>query len=273
VAKQGLRLIAVNVDDPAARTTVYSFALAKGLSFLILLASEDMAGTYNLLYRYLFDRRRDLGIPTSFLIDEEGLIVKVYQGTFSPGQLLADLDSIPRTPKDRVRKALPFEGTLYGPGFQRNYFTYGVAFFRRGYLDQAVASFQRAVRDSPDYAEAHYNLGTLYLKQHRIAEARNSLGRALQLRPDYPSALNNLGLTVREEGSIEEAIGYFREAVRRSPRYATALQNLGNITAKRDVYSTLRKRSSGPSSVTRRIQRSTIAWDGVCTERRCGSCA
>ncbi|PYV85964.1 MAG: hypothetical protein DMG05_21380 [Acidobacteria bacterium] len=60
-----------------------------------------------------------------------------------------------------------------------NLFTYGVAFFRRGYLDQAVASFQLAIRDDPDYAEAHYNLGTLYLKKHMGAEARQSLGRAV----------------------------------------------------------------------------------------------
>ena len=42
-----------------------------------------------------------------------------------------------------------------------------------------MASFQLAIRDDPDYAEAHYNLGTLYLKKHMGAEARQSLGRAV----------------------------------------------------------------------------------------------
>jgi hypothetical protein len=42
--------------------------------------AEDLAATYNILYRYLFDRHRDLTLPTSFLIDENGDIVKVYQG-------------------------------------------------------------------------------------------------------------------------------------------------------------------------------------------------
>ena len=42
------------------------------LSFPILHGSDDVAGIYNILYRYLFDRHRDLGLPTSFLIDANG---------------------------------------------------------------------------------------------------------------------------------------------------------------------------------------------------------
>jgi len=224
-----LQLVAVNVNDPVEAALVRSFVRENRLTFLILLASEEMAGVYNLLYRYLFDRRRDLGLPTSFLLDEDGAIVKVYQGSINPDHLRSDLDGIPRASQERVKKALPFRGTFYGGKLQRNLFTYGVAFFRRGYLDQAVASFQLAIRDNPDYAEAHYNLGTLYLKKHMGAEARQSLGRAVQLRPDYPNALNNLGLVALEEGRAEEAIQYFQEAIRRNPGYATALHNLGNL--------------------------------------------
>ena len=57
------------------------------LSFPILRGSEDVAAIYNILYRYLFDRHRDLALPTSFLIDAEGEIVKVYQGPVDPSTL------------------------------------------------------------------------------------------------------------------------------------------------------------------------------------------
>lgn len=228
-AAQGLQLVAVNVNDPGEAVIVRSFARERKTSFLVLLASQDVAGIYNILYRYLFDRRKDLGIPTSFLIDESGLILKVYQGTLVPDRLPKDLDRIPRSPGDHVKRAFPFEGTFYGGAFRRNHFTYGVAFFRHSYLDQAAASFQLAIRNNPDYAEAHYNLGTLYLKQRKTAEARQSLSRAIQLRPDYPNALNNLGLVALEEGESSVAIGHFQEAVRRNPNYATAFQNLGNL--------------------------------------------
>ena len=41
----------------------------------VLTVSDDVAGIYNVLYRYLFDRHRDLTLPTSFLIDAQGDIV------------------------------------------------------------------------------------------------------------------------------------------------------------------------------------------------------
>ena len=56
--------------------------------------------------------------------------------------------------------------------FQRNEFTYGVAFFQRGYLEQAAASFRQVIEAKPENAEAHYNLGTLYLRQNDLARAR-----------------------------------------------------------------------------------------------------
>ena len=48
---------------PAMCTGGQAFAARKGFSFPTLLATPDVAGVYNIVYRYLFDRRRDLGSP------------------------------------------------------------------------------------------------------------------------------------------------------------------------------------------------------------------
>ena len=144
-------------------------SLKKKSPFTTLVASQDVAGVYNIVYRYLFDRRRDLALPTSFLIDADGMIVKIYQGPTSPDRLLTDLKSVPRSPADRIRKGLPLAGTLYQDTFQRNDFTYGVAFFQHGYLDHAEASFKQVIAAKPDDPEAHYNLGTLYLRRNALA--------------------------------------------------------------------------------------------------------
>ena len=117
----------------------------RGFLFPFFLQREEVAGIYNIIYRYLFDRRRDLAIPTSFLLDREGMIVKVYQGPIDPQRLLEDVRSVPTTAADRMRKALPFSGELYQDAFQRNDFTYGVALFQHGYLDAAAASFQQVI--------------------------------------------------------------------------------------------------------------------------------
>ncbi len=82
---------------------------------------------------------------------------------------------MPKTLSDRVRKAQPFPGTLHQDAFQRNAFTYGVAFFQHGFLDQAAQSFQQVIAAKPDDPDALYNLGTLYLRRNALPEAKQYL--------------------------------------------------------------------------------------------------
>ena len=226
---QGLEVVALNLDPPADRERVRSFVRRGGPGLTILLASEDVAGIYNVLYRYLFDRRRDLAIPTSFLIDEEGRIVKVYQGPLNLDHVRTDLERLPKSAAERASLALPFPGVYFGEGYHRKNFTFGVAFFQHGYLDQAAAAFREAIRVNPAFADAYYNLGTIYMNTQRPAEAREVLLRAIEIKPDYADALNNLGLLAAEQGRAGEAEAYFQKAVDKSPQYAIAWQNLGNL--------------------------------------------
>jgi Flp pilus assembly protein TadD/peroxiredoxin len=224
-----MKVVAINVDDAGDMSKARWFATHEGLGFPVLFATEELAGIYNIIYRYLFDRRRDLAIPTSFLVDREGMIVKVYQGPVEIDGLLADARSMPVTAAERVRKALPFTGTLYQSAFQRNDFTYGVAMFQHGYLDEAAASFQQVIAAKPDDAEGYYNLGTLSLQRHDFPQARRYLEQTLKLRPNYPEAWNNLGMMAAQEGNAGEAVQNFQQSLLLRPGYATALLNLGNV--------------------------------------------
>jgi tetratricopeptide (TPR) repeat protein len=231
-AAQGLQLLAVNVDESSKAETVRALARERQLSFPILRGSDDVAGVYNILYRYLFDRHRDLGLPTSFLIDDKGEIVKVYQGPINAEHVEQDFRHIRQTAAERLAKGLPFPGVSETLEFRRNYLSYGSVFFQRGYYDQAGASFEHALRDDPSSAEALYGLGSVYLKQEKTAEARASFERAIKLQASYPETLpnawNNLGLLATREGRTAEAIPYFQEALRQSPDHLIALENLGN---------------------------------------------
>ena len=224
-----LNILAVNVDKPAGDDAARSFASRKGLSFPVLFATEEIAGVYNIVYRYMFDRRRDLPIPISLMVDREGMIVKVYQGPVAVEKLLSDANSIPTNPSDRMRKALPFKGFLAQDSFQRNDFTYGVAMYQRGYLDQAAESFQHVIALKPDAADAYYNLGTLSLKRNNLPQARDYLEKTLQLQPNYPEAWNNLGMMAAQQGQLDEAIRNFEKSVQLRPGFPTALLNLGNV--------------------------------------------
>jgi Flp pilus assembly protein TadD/peroxiredoxin len=229
LASSGLHIVSVNVDEAGGAQAARSFAAKERLAFPVLLATQEVAGVYNIVYRYLFDRRRDLPIPCSFLIDANGMIVKVYQGLVPPESVSADLQSVPGTGTDRLHRALPFAGTLYEGDFKRNDFTYGVAFFQRGYLEQAAASFQNVIAAKPNDPEAYYNLGTLHLRRNALPEAKNYLEQAVKLRPEYPEAWNNLGMIAAQQGQADEGVRNFQKSLQFRPDYAIALLNLGNL--------------------------------------------
>jgi tetratricopeptide (TPR) repeat protein/peroxiredoxin len=231
-----LQIVAVNLDPAADVQKARSFAQQERLSFPVLFATDDIAGVYNIIYRYLFDRRRDLAFPTSFLLNKEGMILKVYQGVIETGGVLEDVASAPTSERERMQKALPFRGQLLQGAFLRNDFTYGVALFQHGYLDQAAESFQQVVAAKPDDAEGYYNLGTLSLKRNDLAQARSYLQQTVKLRPNYPEAWNNLGMISGQEGNADEAVKDFQQALQLRPGYATALVNLGNIYRRQKAF-------------------------------------
>jgi tetratricopeptide (TPR) repeat protein len=242
---QGLQLLAVNLDAPGDAESVRSLIREHRLSFPVLRGSEDVAATYNILYRYLFDRHRDLELPTSFLIDAKGEIVKVYQGPVDPEHVEQDFRHIPQTSAERLARALPFPGVTDTIEFGRNYLSYGSVFFQRGYMDQAEASFRIALRDDPSSAEALYGVGSVYLNQQKTAEARESFERALKLRASYPDTLanswNNLGLLAAREGRTDEAIGYLQEALKQNPDHLISLDNLGSAYRQQKRWDDARK--------------------------------
>ena len=75
-----LKIIAINLDDPSRLKDARKLGIRYRTTATILYATEEIAAIYNLLYRHLFDRQRDLPIPLSLLLDRDGMIVKVYQG-------------------------------------------------------------------------------------------------------------------------------------------------------------------------------------------------
>ncbi len=238
---QGLQTMCINVDHfaVAASQTEDSegepfdaFVRRRRFSVPILRGSDDVGAVYNILYRQLFDRHRDLTLPTSFLIDARGYIVKVYQGVIDPEHVTQDFQQIPHTDAERLARALPFPSRQYSLEVGRNHLSTGALFFQRGYLDQAAVAFQQALHDDPASAEAVYGIGSVYLNQNKNAAAREMFEQCVKLRPTYPDTLpdawNNLGVLATREKRIDEAISDFQLALKVNPRHLLSLDNLGN---------------------------------------------
>jgi len=226
---RGLQVVAVKIDDSQDSRNIESFLGHGTPPFPVLLATSEMAGVYNIVYRYLFDRHGDLAIPVHWLIDPSGKIIKIYHGLPDPEQVLRDAGSGHLEAAERLTRALPFPGVLCHDEFRRNAHTYGVAFFQHGFSKEAEQAFQQAVSANPEDADAFYNLGTLYLRRNSPEEAQHNLEQAVKLRPSYVEAWNNLGMLAAQRGNKEEAIASFQRSLELRPSYATALLNLGNL--------------------------------------------
>ena len=230
LTREDFQLLAINVDQASPPGTP---SISYGtLSFPALRASADMMAVYNILYRSLFDRHRDLILPSAFLIDGAGAIAKVYAGEVPTRAIEDDFRHIPRTAPERLAKGLPFAGVIESTDFDRNYLSLGSALFERGYADQSEKFFELARRDDPSSAEPYYGLGSVYLEQQKNVRARENFERATKLPASYPGTLprawNNLGIVAAREGSTEEAIRNFRRALETDPDFLIALVNLGN---------------------------------------------
>jgi tetratricopeptide (TPR) repeat protein len=231
-AARGLQLLAVNIGEDSQGSSLLAFAREQNFTFPILRSSEDVTAIYNILYRQLFDRHRDLTLPTSFLINSNGEIVKIYQGPIDPEHLEKDCHSIPANDSERLTRGLPFPLAGHTLEFGRNYLSLGAIFFQRGYLEEAKTAFQQAFRDDPTSAEAAYGIGSVHMNQNDNAAARETFERATQLKAGYPDTLpdswNNLGVIATREGRIDDSIVDFQQALRANPQHVAALENLGN---------------------------------------------
>ena len=227
----GLTVIAVNVDQ-SDLAHLHAIVQEQRLRLQIVHGSDDFVAIYNILYRYFFDRHRDLTVSTSFLIDGDAQIVKIYQGAVNPAHIDEDFRRMPKDRNERIAMALPFRGVTTVSEFSRNYLSYGSVFFQRGYMDPAKSSFEKALRDDPTSAEALYGLGSVYLQQQNAPEAKQAFERATKATAGYPdtipNAWNNLGLLATREGRAAEAIPYFQRALAINPDHLIALENLGN---------------------------------------------
>ncbi len=237
-ADQGLQLLTVHVKGAADGSTdseedsLRAFAGEQNFTFPILDASEDVIAIYNILYRQLYDRHRDLTLPTSFLTSSEGEIVKVYQGPIDAERIEKDFQSIPSDDVERLARGLPFPLAGQTLEFGRNYLSLGALLFQRGYLDEAETAFQQALHDDSASAEALYGIGSVHLNQNKNAAAREAFERATKAKASYPDTLpdswNNLGVIATREGRIDDSIACFKQTLEVSPGHLAAVENLGN---------------------------------------------
>jgi tetratricopeptide (TPR) repeat protein len=221
----------------------------------------EVAASYSLFRRYLFEYRQDLVLPLVLLVDNESRARKVYSEIPTQAQMNKDLASINQS----RTLALPFPGKYYlNP--RRNYFKLGAAFYWAGYPDRALpylaetlrtlpnnwkaqlaiariqlelgrnkdalASFQQVIEIRNDYPAAYLGAGEASVKLNDPAGARRSFERALDLDPKYSDAMNQLGLLAASSNDLTAARRWFQQAIENQNDHPGAINNLGVLYAK-----------------------------------------
>jgi len=88
-------------------------------------------------------------------------------------------------------------------------FYLGLVHGASGRLEDALASFRRAVENNPSHASAHAHIGHALARMERAAEGLEHLHYAVRLSPRDP----NLAYWHEFIGSAEMALGRYREAI------------------------------------------------------------
>jgi len=90
----------------------------------------------------------------------------------------------------------------------------GQIFESQGQLDQAVAMFERAIRERPDDRELLVRLGGAQVAAGRLDDAQRTLDTALTAEPTNPLAIHYRGRLQLARGDIDAAIQSFQDSVR-----------------------------------------------------------
>ncbi|MDD5335612.1 MAG: tetratricopeptide repeat protein [Rhodoferax sp.] len=97
-----------------------------------------------------------------------------------------------------------------------------------GNAKDAQASYRRALAINPNHAEAHNNLGNALRDLGHLDDAVASYRRALSIKSDYVEAHSNLGTALRELGQLADAVSSHERALVVKPDFVRAHIGLGN---------------------------------------------
>ena len=98
-------------------------------------------------------------------------------------------------------------------------------------LEAAANEYRAALRCQSDFPQAHYGLADVLVKQGQGDQAIIHYTAALRSRPDYAEAHYQLATLLTRKMDIGQAIVHYREALRLKPGWLEALNNLAWILA------------------------------------------
>ena len=97
-----------------------------------------------------------------------------------------------------------------------------------GSLDEALESYNVALRIDSSYAEAYNNIGVAFKDKGDLDVTIDKFNQAININVEYAEAYYNMGLVLKDKGNLEEAIASYRKAIKIKPNFVQAHYHIGN---------------------------------------------
>src|SRR4051812_13450579 len=111
----------------------------------------------------------------------------------------------------------------------------GIELADRGWLDESIREFQKAIELDPESAHAHDNLATVYAEKALFREALREYLLAIELEPQSPTAHYNLACFLASHGH-ELAVREYKETIELEWDYPDVHLNLGLTLAEKGQF-------------------------------------
>ncbi|EKD07374.1 protein prenyltransferase alpha subunit [Arthrospira platensis C1] len=115
----------------------------------------------------------------------------------------------------------------YKPDFHDAWNNRGNVLYDLGEYEQAISSYDQALKYKQDYHEAWYNRGNALYNLGEYEQAISSFDQALKYKPDLHEAWLNRGNALSDLGEYEQAISSFDQALKYKPDFHGAWSNRG----------------------------------------------
>jgi tetratricopeptide (TPR) repeat protein len=147
--------------------------------------------------------------------------------------LLGDMFSAQRAREDFKRS---LETATLNPADASAHYNLGFIYQQRGQLEDAKASFRRAIEIDPEEIDAHYQLGRIARDEGKLAEAINHFDAVVRHNADHSQSevWREIGHTYFQAGQLEDARAAFERFIEKRPsdaegryRYGLTLHRLG----------------------------------------------
>jgi len=113
------------------------------------------------------------------------------------------------------------------PEPERIYNNMGMAYASRGRIEDALTSYEKALRIDPGFVAAHINMGFSLNKEGRNDEANYHFEEAIRLNPGSQAAYFNFGNALFNQGDIDAAVGHYLKSLQLNPAFAESHNMLG----------------------------------------------